>query len=139
MSVPRLDPPVGLAVLRAVARTIASGTALSVHDLSEGGLAVAAAEMAFAGGLGATLELGRIRGVPRSDVALFSESPSRFLVEVNKADAERFEAVLGSVVFAQIGEVVAEPRLVVRGQRNDRVIDESIADLKEAWQRPLRW
>jgi len=77
-------------VMRDVARLIREGRVRACHDLSEGGLAVAAAEMAIGGGLGVRL---------RADVDLFDESPSRFLLEV--AD----DVSVGTVV----GEVVAEP------------------------------
>ena len=71
-------PPVDLAAERAagdrVAALIASGTATAVHDLSDGGLAVALAEMALAGGIGATIE-------PALDAAAaFGEDQGRYLV-----------------------------------------------------------
>ena len=57
----------------------------SCHDCSEGGLGVATAEMAFAGGLGMHLSLKNVSrdgDVTTDDVSLFSESNSRFVVEV---------------------------------------------------------
>ena len=59
---------------------ITSGLIRSCHDLSEGGLAVAAAEMAFAGGFGADLT-GGPAAPEGDDVALFSESTTRFVIE----------------------------------------------------------
>jgi len=73
-----------------VARVIREGLVRACHDLSEGGLAVAATEMAMGGGLGLRLD---------TDTDLFDESPSRFLLE---ADGD---IGIGTVV----GEVVAEP------------------------------
>jgi phosphoribosylformylglycinamidine synthase len=70
-------------------QAISRGLVRSCHDLSEGGLAVAVAEMALAGRLGADLDL---KGMPRTSRArhvaslLFSESPSRFLAEVRQGD-----------------------------------------------------
>jgi phosphoribosylformylglycinamidine synthase len=133
-AVPKLDLAAGPAVLKAVAAAIRGGLVRACHDLSEGGLAVAAAESAFAGGLGMKLQLPD----GREDVLLFSESPSRFLVEVRPADAPAFEKALAGVALARLGEVAADGRLVIRG-RKGVVIDEPIAGLKEAWQRPLRW
>ena len=72
---------------------IGRGLVRSCHDLSEGGLAVALAEMALAGGLGARASLG---DVPRDDddandaALLFSESPTRFLLEVRPEHADTF-------------------------------------------------
>ncbi len=131
--VPRVDTAVGKRTFAALAAAIRQGLVRSCHDLSEGGLAAAAAEMAFSGGLGMTL---RIDG--RADIALFSESASRFLVEVKAEAAARFEEALAGLPLARLGEVAASPRLRISGSKGV-VVDEAIADLKEAWQAPLRW
>src|SRR5262249_53357141 len=52
---PRVDPEVAPRIFRALHGAMARGLVRACHDLSEGGLAVAAAEMAFAGGIGADL------------------------------------------------------------------------------------
>jgi phosphoribosylformylglycinamidine synthase len=139
-AVPKVDPAIGRKVFAALSRAIRDGAVRSCHDLSEGGLAVAAAEMAFAGGLGIQISVDRAE-TERNDVALFSESPSRFLVEVEEAQADRFREILGraGAPFHAIGIVNATSRLVIKGIRDNVVVDESIADLKEAWQKPLRW
>jgi phosphoribosylformylglycinamidine synthase len=111
------------------------------HDLSEGGLAVAAAEMAFAGGLGLKIDVANSAPEDLAPVvALFSESASRFLVEVTSANQKAFEAILEKApVFATpLGKVVAEKKLTVT-VRDQVVIEESLDALKEAWQKPLRW
>ena len=82
--VPQVDPAVGLRIFAALHQAIGRGLIRSCHDLSEGGLAVALTEMALAGGLGAQVSLS---DVPRADdaasdfVLLFSESPTRFVLE----------------------------------------------------------
>jgi len=138
-NVPKVDVALGRRVWVAVARAIREGVVRSCHDLSEGGLAVAAAEMGFAGGLGISLDLSKLVAVERDDRALFSESPSRFLVEVARDAARRFEQQFSAVACVPVGEVTAVPKVTVRGRRGTTVVDESLADLKEAWQRPLRW
>ena len=57
----------------------------SCHDCSDGGLGVALAETAFAGGLGLEIDLGAVpaEGITRNDALLFSESQSRFVVTVS--------------------------------------------------------
>jgi phosphoribosylformylglycinamidine synthase len=139
-SVPKVDPAVGKKIFAAMARAIREGLVRSCHDLSEGGLAVAAAEMAFAGELGLQLNLDNL-GTERNDVALFSESPSRFLVEIDEEQSQRFrEMILNTgVALTPIGVFIPGGRLVVKGIRGNVVVDETIADLKEAWQKPLRW
>jgi len=90
-----------------IRRAIDSGCIKSCHDLSEGGLAVAAAEMSFGGGFGIELHLknvpiaGKIR---RNDFVLFSESNSRFLVEVSEKHREDFEALMNDNVCSEIEE-----------------------------------
>ncbi|NIA21034.1 MAG: phosphoribosylformylglycinamidine synthase subunit PurL [Anaerolineaceae bacterium] len=126
----------------ALHKAITAGLVRSCHDLSEGGLAVAAAEMAFAGRLGAEIVLSKVPrddSVVRDEQILFSESNSRFLVEVPRLDAAKFERLLYGVIRSQIGGVTASGRLVAVGLGGKPVIDESIDDLRESWLRPLDW
>jgi phosphoribosylformylglycinamidine synthase II len=99
-----------LARYRALHRAILDGLVQSCHDLSEGGLAVAVAEMAIAGRLGA-----RLHTLPHADptTALFSESNGRFICEIAHIDLDTFlTAVPGSVV---VGEVTADAELAAPG------------------------
>ena len=77
--------------------------------------------------------------VVRDEQILFSESNSRFLVEVPKLDAAKFERLLYGVTRSQIGRVTSTGRLVALGLGGKPVIDESIDDLRESWLRPLDW
>ncbi len=83
-NVPQLDPQVAKTTFAAVHRAIHAGLVRACHDLSEGGLAVALAEMAFAGGLGARVDVKALRCDGDLDAVsrLFSESNTRFLCEV---------------------------------------------------------
>jgi phosphoribosylformylglycinamidine synthase len=151
--VPRVDPPRAKATFAAIHRLIQAGYVRACHDLSEGGLAVAIAEMAFAGGLGARVYLGQVphplnlaRSADRSDAVnallLFSESNSRFLCEVPAEQVPHFEKAIGDVPHAAIGEVTAGRHLQIvdyHPENPKHVIDLPIELLKEAWQQPLRW
>jgi phosphoribosylformylglycinamidine synthase len=98
--------------------------------------------MAFAGGLGARLNLAAVPhadDVTRDDEVLFSESNSRFLAEVRPQDARAFEACLADVPHARIGAVTEEGRLAVTGLKANVVISADIARLKAAWKKPLAW
>jgi phosphoribosylformylglycinamidine synthase II len=120
---------------------IHAGQIRACHDLSEGGLAAAAAEMALAGGLGLTLSLDNLPVDGELDTAtrLFSESNTRFLCEVAPDKTAEFEATLGDAVpLARVGEANESGRLVINSGEQP-VIDAPINELKEAWQRPLRW
>ncbi len=140
--VPDADLEIGPETARRIAEAIGEGLIRSCHDCSEGGLATALAEMAFAGGLGVEADL---RGLPtaedctRADRQLFSESNSRYLVEVGPDQYEAFARKMLNLPFGQIGKVTAEPRLVIRDAKKKAVIDSDIRELKEAWQKPLRW
>ncbi len=139
---PSMDAPAALAAFRALGSAIQAGLVRACHDLSEGGLAAAAAEMAFSGEVGVELSLHRVptASIGMSDVAvLFSESNSRFLVEVERRHAEAFESALRPCVCACIGTTIAERVMRVNGLAGGVVIDLGLADLKEAWQGPMRW
>jgi phosphoribosylformylglycinamidine synthase len=135
---PPLDPEAGRRTLEAVSRAAAERAVRALHDLSEGGLAVAAAEMAFAGGLGIEIELAQVPDGP-ADVSLFNEGPSRFLAEVRPEDGPAFEAALGDAPWTKVGRVTEEGRLVVKDRTGLVIVDEDVADLKEAWQSTLRF
>jgi phosphoribosylformylglycinamidine synthase len=150
--VPTVDAQVAKRTFVAVHQAIKSGLVRACHDLSEGGLAVAAAEMAFAGGLGARIDL---RHVPSDFSAtewfeemaglLFSESNSRFLCEVAPANKDAFEKVFHGIACVQLGEVTEATTLEMIGRgrsdfgQNPCLVHVEIATLKSAWQAPLNW
>jgi phosphoribosylformylglycinamidine synthase len=137
---PQVRPRRARRTLRALHRAIRAGLVRACHDLSEGGLGVAAAEMAFAGRLGLALDLRAVptaRPIEAADVLLFSESPSRFLVEVAPADAAAFERALAGCVVGRVGEVLAEPVLRALGRDGALALEADLERLRRAWQRPL--
>jgi phosphoribosylformylglycinamidine synthase len=130
-------------VFAAIHSAIRNGVARSCHDLSEGGLAVAIAEMAFAGGYGAEIDLTDLvvaTGIDSDDWLLFSESNSRFLVEVRTDAVVRFQAALqaaGAPQAVHLGTVVPDGRLRVVGPDQAVVVDAPLDELKKCWQQPL--
>jgi phosphoribosylformylglycinamidine synthase subunit PurSL len=141
-SVPKVQAEKGKKLMEAVSAATQKGLVKACHDLSEGGIGVAAAEMAFAGGLGMRIELNKIpRGeiMVRDDFILFSESNSRFLVEVAPEDKAKFEKTLKGVDFAEIGQVTKIKKLEITGRYDNVLVKADIDELKEAWQKPLRW
>jgi phosphoribosylformylglycinamidine synthase len=103
---------------------------------------VALAEMAFAGGLGIEADL---RGLPcgkdctRADAQLFSESNSRYIVEVEPDKYDAFAKLMLNLPFGQIGEVTDEKTLVIKAQDGETVIETDIETLKQAWQKTFDW
>jgi phosphoribosylformylglycinamidine synthase II len=140
--VPKVNPQGAKKTFAALHQAIAGGLVRACHDLSEGGLAVAVAEMAFAGGLGARIDLDSVPRDERSRdpaVLLFSESNTRLLCEVRPENKAAFEDQMSGVPFAQVGEVIDSDKLEVLDSDGTPVVQADLATLKEAWQRPLRW
>ena len=141
-NVPKVYPDKGKKLMDTLSNAIENGLVRACHDLSEGGLGVAAAEMAFAGGVGITMNLDKMplgETINRSDFILFSESNTRFLAEVTPANAIRFEEAMKGVDCAAIGETTADGNLIVHGINGEIILSAPLGDLKEAWQKPLRW
>jgi phosphoribosylformylglycinamidine synthase len=138
---PAVDVSLAPRIFRAVHTAISRGLIRACHDLSEGGLGVALAEMAFAGGIGADVSLAPLKSPHDADeVLLFSESTSRFLVEVAPSDLTALRDCLGHDLPAvEIGKTLSQPRLRIAGTSGEWVVWASLVDLKEAWQKPLRW
>jgi phosphoribosylformylglycinamidine synthase len=92
-------------VYHALHQAIANGLVKSAHDLSEGGLAVATAEMCIGGRLGMELETEKS--------ILFTEVNGCLLVEVSLANATAFENQFANLPFAKIGKVISNPILKI--------------------------
>jgi phosphoribosylformylglycinamidine synthase len=135
---PKVNLDLAPKLFRKLHEAIGRGLVRSCHDLSEGGLAVALAEMAFAGGVGADAVL---RDAAQPDVAeLFAESATRFIVETIAERAEELERCLGGEVpWRRLGRTAKEPRLRIAGASGEWMVWAALAELKEAWQKPLRW
>jgi len=151
-TVPSVHAAAAKTLFRTLHGAIAAGLVRSCHDLSEGGLSVAVAEMAFAGGFGAEIdvslapqELIGLNEPARIVALLFSESNTRFVCEVTPENQVAFESLLRrqNVRHARIGSVQASDRLVLWASESRaeprRLVNASLAELKEAWQSPLRW
>jgi phosphoribosylformylglycinamidine (FGAM) synthase-like enzyme len=138
---PKVDLGQARTTFLALHGAVAEGLVKACHDLSEGGLAAAAAEMAFAGGLGAEIQLANVptTGDLSDEALLFSESNTRFLCEVSEDAAHSFEQILESVPHARVGMVREDDRVIIVGPNQSApLVDATIGDLKEAWQLTFR-
>ncbi len=136
-------PPEASQIHQAMHGAIQQRLVRSCHDLSEGGLAVAAAEMAFSGGVGAKIQLEKLP-VSAEDAglddlqALFSESNCRYLVEVSQENKEAFLAHFDGLPAAVIGETCDDGVLEVTGKDGaGEILSESIEELRTVWKEPL--
>ncbi len=138
-TVPRPDltrAPMTFARLHDIIRR---GLVRACHDLNEGGLAAALAEMAFAGGVGADVTGLAALGSLSDEVLLFSETPTRFVIEVTPGNVAAVREGLDDVPLFDIGRTVKEPRLRIASGKGEWMVWAQLAELKEAWQKPLRW
>ena len=137
---PAVRPSEGKHLFDKLSSAINNGCVRSCHDCSEGGIAVAAAEMAFSGGYGMTLNLKKVptgEDIPFDDFLLFSESNSRFLVEVELQNKDAFEKHMSDVPIGCLGTVTDTNEFAIDGLTGKTVIDTTIENLKSAWQTPL--
>lgn len=143
-NVPKVNFKKSGLIFEHLSQAIQKGVVASCHDCSEGGLAVALAEMAFSGNLGMEIFLAKLkhkikRQRLKDDILLFSESNSRFIVEVEEQSRDSFEKILKSVDFSLIGRLIPAKDFKILGTNGQVVINTKVNILKEAWQRPLRW
>lgn len=148
-NVPQVRAKEAKILMEKLSMAIDQGLVKSCHDCSEGGLGVAAAEMAFSGGLGIKIFLG---GVPyevkskkekgkslRNDTILFSESNSRFVVEVDRKKQKVFEKAMAAVPIGLVGCVTKKKEFKVYGLNTKVCLKADIDKLKQCWQKPLKW
>ncbi|MBQ4635341.1 MAG: phosphoribosylformylglycinamidine synthase subunit PurL [Akkermansia sp.] len=138
--VPQTDNKANYAIYKQYyEKALTQGLVLSAHDLSEGGLAVAAAEMAFSGKGGISIDLDRLpttAGWQNNAVPCFSESTGRFLVEVDEDMAEEFATAMEGTPCACIGTATADGKLTITTQ-GTTILEAEVAELKHIWKHGL--
>jgi phosphoribosylformylglycinamidine synthase subunit PurSL len=140
-TVPQVDGPAARRLYEAIATAMGRGLVASCHDCSDGGLGVALAETAFAGGLGLEIDLRFVPTVGdlRDDVTLFAESASRFVVTVHPEEAAAFESSLQGLPCAAVGRVLETDAFRVTGRSGAPIIEAELSRLRDAWREPLNW
>jgi phosphoribosylformylglycinamidine synthase len=141
-NVPTVDLEKAPRIAAKITEAIDKQLVASCHDCSEGGLVVALAEMAFAGGLGMEADLAALpksADCPRIDAQLFSESNSRYIVEVEPQNFDAFTKLMLNLPFGQVGKITDTGRLIVKADDGTQVIDADVKELKKAWQEPFDW
>ncbi|MBX3422499.1 MAG: phosphoribosylformylglycinamidine synthase subunit PurL [Pirellulaceae bacterium] len=138
--VPQVDLSQARATFHALHASIVNGHVRACHDLSEGGLAVALAEMSFGGQLGIDVDITQaVRDANLSPVELlFAESNSRFVVEVAPEFEEAFQQQMHGIPLWLLGQVAANDRCLIRSAQR-MLIDLPWSELLTAWRTPLDW
>jgi phosphoribosylformylglycinamidine synthase len=135
-SVPKVNTEQAKDIFDSIVKAIDEGFLKACHDLSEGGLGVALAEMAFTGNRGIDLwlkDVPRPMDLSRNDFILFSESNSRFLVEVDDGRQEDFEELMRENRFALVGRVRKDDCFSVYDAKDERLIETNLATLRKSW------
>ena len=126
--IPACQPEQALAHYRALHSAIENRLVCACHDLSEGGLAVAAAEMCIGGRLGMDLELPSAEPLR----TCFGETTSCLLVEVPQEDRAAFEKEFSNLSCRRIGRInqSGEMRIQIDGKT---FIQSPLEELVSAW------
>jgi len=137
-SVPKVRAKDSLRAMKSILRAMDRGCVKACHDVSEGGIAVALAEMVISSDFGASVDLSEapVHGSLSDTSLLFSESNGRFLVEVERGREEEFESLVRAD-FARIGTVSKGRFLEIR-RGGRRILRLSSGRLRSAWKRGLK-
>ena len=129
------NPEVNITTYRALSTAIQAGIVRTAHDCSEGGVAVAAAEMCIGGRVGADLD---IDGTGDASVwaRLWGESLGRFIVGVQPEDEADFVEWMSGHPITLLGSVTDSNNLTI-SDGYDVLIDAEIHPMVEAWQNTL--
>jgi phosphoribosylformylglycinamidine synthase len=130
-SLPRVNLQKLPGVLRAVHRAIKGEAVLACHDISEGGLMTAVAEMCFGGGLGAVIDMPEN---VRPDFFLFNETPGCFVLELSPGAGPG--DLFGDTAFLVVGQTAPEP--VVSVNHGAALFTASLDRLQTAYTQPLK-
>ncbi|TVR00101.1 MAG: phosphoribosylformylglycinamidine synthase [Desulfovibrionales bacterium] len=139
--VPQVDALANHQRYHALHAAIRSGLVRAAHDLSDGGLATALAEMAIGGRLGARIDLAHIPSIPKKlpvTTLLYSESAGRLLVCVAPDQAGEFEALFAGQALSRIGHVQQEPTLLIKNA-DVPILSAPVERLATAWQATMNW
>jgi phosphoribosylformylglycinamidine synthase subunit PurSL len=138
-NMPKIDGKKLKSTLRSVHQLIQSGEILSCHDVSEGGVAGAVAEMCVGGSNGARIWVPEEMS-EKPDNFLFNETAGCFVIEIDLN--KNPDQLLASVPHKIIGATSAHQRLsfeVRRGERTSRdLFSVKMQDIKDAWQQPTQ-
>lgn len=139
-NVPRPDLRYAKATFQKLHSVMKFKQVAACHDLSEGGLAVALAEMCLAGNLGAEIDLSVIDHDPFPEnydpttTLLYSESPSRFLIEVEVGKKFHLQSKMSGIAATPIGRFLPrEKGIKIKDHLGRPHIDVSVDAVRQAF------
>jgi phosphoribosylformylglycinamidine synthase len=109
----------------------------SCHDISEGGLGICLSEMSIGGNIGAKIDISDINKNLRDDFILFSESNTRWIVEIKNKNCSNFENILNKyeIPFNMIGKTKGK-KLTIKN-RTSQIVNLNIEDIRNKWKKAL--
>jgi len=135
--IPKTDIKVLKNCMKSILSVVDKKYIASCHDVSEGGIGVCLSEMCIGGDIGANVDVTKVAKELRSDFKLFSESNTRWIVEVKKDKKKQFEDFLkkNKTPFIKIGEVKGN-KLTIR-DNNKKIVDLKVDILRDCWSRAI--
>jgi phosphoribosylformylglycinamidine synthase len=136
-SVPKTDPEILRQCMKGLLACMKKHYIAACHDLSEGGLGACLAEMAIGGDIGATIDVSEIGNRLRTDFKIFSESNTRWVVEVKEEFQTEFEKLLKKdhVSYILLGKTKGDYLIIKDGAKT--VVNLSVDVLRECWRKPI--
>ncbi len=137
-AVPQVDAVTARTRYERMHQAITGGLITAAHDISDGGLAVAVAEMALAGRIGADIDVDKVPALdcPLPEQRLYSESASRFVVTVADNNRAAFETLFAGDFLAALGTTTADGRLTLRAG-SSTLASSAVEELAVAWKKTL--
>jgi len=137
--VPKTDCSTSLDLYRRLHEAMKKGWIRSGHDVSEGGLGVALAEMGFSEKAGIDVNLAALPASTALSRAamLFGESPGRVILEVAPARLGALSDHFAGLPFAALGRAVSGGESIRISWGEEVLLEESLAELKAIWKKGL--
>jgi phosphoribosylformylglycinamidine synthase II len=123
--------------MKGVYTVIDEGYVASCHDVSEGGIGVCIAEMAIGGEIGANVDISKINDKLRSDIKLFSETTTRWIIEVKNGFEKDFEKTLKRLdtPYIKIGKTGGNKLHI--SDNNSVLIDQPLKEIDSVWRNAI--
>lgn len=135
--VPRSDTEVLKNCLIGILSAIEKEFIASCHDVSEGGIGVCISEMTIGGNIGAEIDLSKVGANLRYDFKLFSESNTRWIIEIKKGKDKEFEKLLSKnkTPFEKIGKTINK-NIIIK-DNNKTIINLKVTKIKDIWKNTI--
>ena len=131
--VPKTDIKILKNCMKSILSAIDKKFVESCHDVSEGGIGACISEMSIGGNIGVLIDLSKIGKDLRSDIKLFSESNTRWIIEVKKDKQRDFENLLknNKTPFIKIGNTKGNK--IIINHKNTTIVNQKVSNLRDIW------